>query len=380
MRFPRAAHLGGLSALAIVFTTTPGLPGQTKDQSVPPPAASNGNCQKWQAASEQWDRAARKWEQELEGELAQVQEQLAENMEKARPELERLQDMRNEIESRTAEAAARAQELYAEARSHASQLFSQEPGILVRDSDEESGWLGVEIAEVTPERARDLKLPAVRGVIVQGVEADGPGSKAGLKENDVILQYDGQTVEGTVQFRRLVRETPPGRTVSLSILRNGKSQTLSVELGSSSAFFEKEMEGRMGDFGPHVIAPNFDFHFGPMEHMGLMAPRLGISAEDLSGQLGAYFGVPNGTGVLVREVQPRTPAEKAGLKAGDVILSVDGKTIRTVEDLREQLREKRDQESVNLGVLRKGAQMTLPVGIERPKPVERMHMIHRAQL
>jgi len=107
---------------------------------------------------------------------------------------------------------------------------------------------------------------------------------------------------------------------------------------------------------------------------------LGINAEDVTGQLGSYFGAPDGTGVLVREVRPGMAAEKAGLKAGDVIIKVDGKPVRTLADLRAQLRDKGEQKSVSLGILRKGAEMSVAVMMEKPQPVESTQVVHRAQL
>ena len=94
------------------------------------------------------------------------------------------------------------------------------------------GWLGVTIAEVTADKAKELKLPAARGVILSSLEADGPAAKAGLKANDVITEFNGQRVEGTLQFRRLIRETPGGRTVQLTFWRDGRAQSVSVELGA----------------------------------------------------------------------------------------------------------------------------------------------------
>ncbi|MGC2294446.1 MAG: PDZ domain-containing protein, partial [Candidatus Acidiferrales bacterium] len=204
---------------------------------------------------------------------------------------------------------------------------------------------------------------------------------AGLKENDVITQYDGQNVEGTVQFRRLVRETPAGRTVTLGISRNGSTQNVSVDLGDRSAFFEKKMKGKMRDLDNAFAfsMPNPDFSFA-MPVMEGRSPLLGIGAEDLSGQLGTYFGAPDGSGILVREVRPGMAAEKAGIKAGDVIIKIDGKPVRTLADLRTQLRDKGDQKSVSLGILRKGAEMSVAVTMEKPQPVESTHVIHRAQL
>lgn len=299
-----------------------------------------------------------------------------------------LQAKQDELESRAEALGARAEEFAQQAEGLAQQaeektqrVFSGEPPVFV--ATDEAGWLGVEINEVTPEKAKDLKLATVRGVVVDDVEPDSPAAKAGIKEQDVITQYDGQPVEGTVQFRRLVRETPPGRTITLAISRGGSTQNISVELGDRSAYFVKKMKGKMRDFGQaySFSMPNFNVELPDMpDVMDARTPILGINAEDLTGQLGSYFGAPNDAGVLVREVRAGTPAEKAGLKAGDVIVKVEGKQVRTLADLRSQLREKSDQASVSMGVLRKGSELTVTVPIEKPRPMEHMHAVHRAQL
>ena len=100
-------------------------------------------------------------------------------------------------------------------------------------------------------------------------------------------------------------------------------------------------------------------------------PRLGIDVEDLSGQLGTFFGAPDGEGILVREVNPGTPAEKAGVKAGDVITSVNGERVRSTGDLREKLVGKREakDKAVKLGVWRNKSELTLTV--ELPAPASR---------
>ena len=216
-------------------------------------------------------------------------------------------------------------------------------------------------------------------------DRDSPAAKAGLKEHDVITRYDGQAVEGTVQFRRLVRETPAGRNIPLGISRNGAAQNISVELGDRSALLEKKMRGKMRDFDAAyaVATPNFDFRLDGPEVFGAMdgrTPLLGISAEDLSGQLGAYFGAPEGGGILVREVRAGSAADKAGLKAGDVIIKLDSKPVSSLGELRQQLRDKTDEKSVSLGILRKGSEMNVAITIEKPQPMESTHMMRRAQL
>ena len=323
---------------------------------------------------------------ELRDNLANLNERVRQEVEMSSPELQRLQNLSAQLRSNQAqfdgsadELATRAAEL-AELAQEKSAEF-QAPGMFVTTDEDGGGWLGVEIGEVTAEKAKDLKLTAPRGVVVMDVEPDGPAAKAGLKESDVITQYDGQVVEGTVQFRRLVRETPEGRTVVLGISRNGSPQNISVELGERSAFFEKKMKGKMRDFDNALAfsMPSQDFALA-FPSSDSRTPQLGINAEDLSGQLGTYFGAPDGTGVLIREVRSGAAAEKAGLKAGDVIVKVDGKPVHTLADLRGQLREKGDQKSVALVILRKGAELNVTVAIEKPQPSETSHVVRRAQL
>ncbi len=399
------SNLAGWGLLLLAFALTPNaLPGQTQNQAAKPapstpsavgssmPSASDTECANSDLSVEQMEDAVRSIDsrvsRELERNLADLSERVQKEVEMNSPELQRLQSLSAQLRSNqgqfdasASELADRAAELAQMAQEKTQEVLGQDPDVLVMSSDDGSGWLGVEIGEVTAEKAKDLKLSAVRGVVVMDVEPSSPAAKAGLKDNDVIMQYDGQTVEGTVQFRRLVRETPAGRTVTLETSRNGVTQNISVDLGDRSAFFEKKMKGKMRDFDNALAfsMPNPDFSFS-MPVMEGRSPLLGIGAEDLSGQLGNYFGVPDGTGILVREVRPGMAAEKAGLKAGDVIIKVDGKPVHTLADLRTQLRDKTDQKSVNLGILRKGAEMKVTVTIEKPQPVESTHVVHRAQL
>ena len=315
-------------------------------------------------------------QREMEGRIRNLEERLgqevsameSEKMSRLSGEMaSALASRQAELDSRQQEAVAQAQELLQEAPQNPAQVWSLE-------ADDDSSWLGIEISEVSVEKAKDLKLPAARGVLVAEVEADSPAAKAGLKSGDVITEFDQQMVEGVVQFRRLIRETPPGHQVPVSVWRDGASQSLTVEMGSRSHAFAMRAPRVFGTM------PNLDLNFElPNYYFGL-TPMLGISAEDLSGQLGAYFGAPNDQGILVREVRSGTPAEKAGVKAGDVILRVDDDQVRTLDQLRERLQEKHEQKTVKLGILRKGSSITLTVEIEQPKPREHQHIARRAVL
>ena len=240
--------------------------------------------------------------------------------------------------------------------------------------DDGSSWLGVETHEVTADKAKELKLSAERGVVVGKIVPDSPAAKAGLKENDVVTEINGQRIEGAAQFRRMIHEIPSGRTVQLTVWRDGRSQTISATLGKSE---ERRHAMKMVTPAPGAFAfrmPEMP-EIPSMEWNGttLMGgqPRLGIDAEDLSGQLGTFFGAPDGEGILVRDVNSGSAAEKAGVKAGDVITSLNGERIRTVGELREKLSAKRDDKdrTVKLGVLRNRSEVSLTV--ELPAPTAR---------
>jgi serine protease Do len=254
-------------------------------------------------------------------------------------------------------------------------------------SDDGPSWLGVETNEVTADKAKELKLSAERGVVLGKVVPDSPAAKAGLKENDVVTDINGQHVEGAAQFRRMIHEIPAGRSIQLTVWRDGRAQTIRATLGKSE---ERHRATRP------MIAPTpgtFAFRMPEMPDIPSMEwngnmlfgggqPRLGIDAEDLNGQLGAFFGAPDGEGILVRDVNSSSPAEKAGVKAGDVITSLNGERIRTVGELREKLSAKRDDKdrNVKLGVLRNKSEISLTVELPAPPARTKHLMSHRTSI
>jgi membrane-associated protease RseP (regulator of RpoE activity) len=199
-------------------------------------------------------------------------------------------------------------------------------------------WLGVQLDDVDAQKMKTLKLASEAGAVVTSVEANSPAAKAGVEKDDVILSFGGERVRSIAQLRRLVRETPPERTVSVEMSRGGRTRTLNIKMEARQGFPAGESLG-MGrgpeNFNIHVPAisvPEMNFNFD------WDAPRLGVEAEPLTSQLGSYFGVKDGKGVLVREVVAGSAAEKSGLKAGDCIVRVDEKEIATVHDLHDAVR------------------------------------------
>ena len=252
--------------------------------------------------------------------------------------------------------------------------------VTIFEGDEGPSWLGVEAHEVTAEKAKEFKLPAERGVVVSGVTKDSPAAKAGLKENDVITEVNGQRVEGSAQFRRMIHEIPAGRAAQLTVWRDGRSQTLSATLGKAEERHSTWMGATPGNFAfrmPEVMEmpdmPSIDMG-GEMAMLPGGRPRLGIDAEDIGGQLGSFFGAPDGEGILVRSVNSGSAAEKAGLKAGDVITSFNGERVRSLGDLRQKLAAQNDAKTAKVGVLRNKSEVTLSLELpaRSPKNVHRL--------
>lgn len=240
-------------------------------------------------------------------------------------------------------------------------------------------YLGIGVAEIDAERAKALKLSEERGVEITRVEPDSPAEKAGLKVGDVVLEYNGQRVEGTQQFVRMVRETPPGRRVTLLISRDGATQTVTATLGRRrepdwplGPEFRANMERLRSEL--ERMRRNLRAE-APRVYVSWRSTLLGVEAESLTDQLAEFFGVKEG--VLVRSVLKDTPAEKAGLKAGDVITKVDGEAVRTPEQVAQRLRSSRSKGTVPLTIVRNHKEMTVNVTLpaeaarprgERPRP------------
>jgi serine protease Do len=216
-----------------------------------------------------------------------------------------------------------------------------------------SSYLGIGVADITAERAKALNLKEVRGAEVTNVAVEGPASKAGIKQGDVLLEYDGAAVEGMEQLTRLVRETPVGRQVEISVWRNGAAQTLTVTI-----------EGRKGTVIPYPGTPPFFPSPGieiPRFDISWRNPVLGIEGESLDSQeqLAEFFGVRNG--LLVKVVVENSAAGKAGIKAGDVVVKLGDSPVSTLEEVTRALRALGSVKTFTVTVVRNRKEITLTV-------------------
>jgi serine protease Do len=224
-----------------------------------------------------------------------------------------------------------------------------------------ASYLGVGVVEVDSDRAKALHLKEERGVEVKNVDEDSPAAKAGVKEGDVILDYNGQRVEGLAQFVRMVVETPVGRKASLGIFRNGANQTLTATIAARTGQnYSFSLPAPMTPMPPMPPMPEFTMPDVPSGVMGWQNSTLGYVGEPVDGQLAEYFGVKDG--VLVRSVAKNSPSEKAGLKAGDVIVKVDGSNVKSPREITTIVRRaSRDKKTLKIDIVRNKHDMTVEI-------------------
>lgn len=214
------------------------------------------------------------------------------------------------------------------------------------------GYLGIDFRDVDSERAAALKLKEPTGAEIITVDHDAPAGTAGLRLHDVILQMNGQPIQGTEQLRRMLRETPAGRSVTLLISRDGQQQSVTTQLADRA-----ELE--QNAWSQHAILPDPDgdqqsyaltapashgFASGFFGALTFGGPSIGVQLDVLGSQLADYFGVKDGQGLLVKHVAANSPASSAGLKAGDVVTKVNGQVMASVNDWAKAIRNNRGKQ------------------------------------
>jgi serine protease Do len=260
------------------------------------------------------------------------------------------------------------------------QLCSQEPfSEAFGYSSEDFGggsYLGVDTRDVTSDRLADLKLKEEHGVEVTLVDQDAPAGKAGIKEHDVILSINGNQVESVEQLRRMIREIPPGRLVTLGLSRGGQSMTLKAQLADRKKTFGMP-SGKSFNFTmpaipaipalpamPSVNATPFVPEMDMPVSIVVMhsSARSGLMVENLTPQLGDFFGAKNGKGVLVRSVEKGSRAEQAGFRAGDVIVKVNGESISDSGDFTHAMHGRKSS-AVTVSIIREKKEQNLTLTV-----------------
>ena len=231
----------------------------------------------------------------------------------------------------------------------------------------QASYLGIGVQDIDSERAKTLKLRDERGAEVTSVKEDSPAAKAGIQDGDVILEFNGHPVEGKDQLARLVRETPVGRQVKILIWRNGGAQSVTATMEAGRGIV---ISGDSPWTVPEMRFPEMPAIEIPRFQVLTQSPMLGIVGESLASQeqLAEFFGVTEG--VLVKSVNRSSPAEKAGLKAGDVITKVEDSKVNSTSEITGALRALRSKKvsTVTVTVVRNKKETPITVIIDWAAP------------
>jgi serine protease Do len=243
--------------------------------------------------------------------------------------------------------------------------------------DSDGGYLGVQTAEVTKENFAKYGLREVRGVAIEKIIEGSPAEKAGLQNGDVIVKLNGEEVTSTRKLTRLLGEVSPDHQVKVTVVRGGEEREVVATAGKRP--MPKFEDGNFTWNAPDFPQGGFPLprpeRLPRIETLPPGAPepmlfgfgsgrRMGISVSPLTKQLSDHFGVANG--VLINEVRPDSPAAKSGLKAGDIIVEIDGKEVKTDRDVIHAVTEKKEGD-VTLTIVRDRNRQTIRVTPEDVK-------------
>ncbi len=248
--------------------------------------------------------------------------------------------------------------------------------------DGAGSYLGVQTEEVTKQNFAKYGLRDVRGVAIEKVMDDSPAQAAGLQTGDVIVRFNGEEVTSVRKLTRLIGEVAPDHQAKVTVLRGGDEREITTTLAKRpTPKFEN------GAFSLGVPGGLGKIEFPPMPEMVPMPPmprvegvpgvqgdyfvwrggsgrRIGIGITPLTKQLSEHFGVP--AGVMINNVRENSPAAKAGLRAGDIIVEVDGKEVKGEGDVLRAIAEKKEGD-VSLTTVRDRNRQTIRVTPEEMK-------------
>ena len=239
-----------------------------------------------------------------------------------------------------------------------------------RAFDARGSRIGVTVQDVEDTDSKQAKT----GVVVETVDAGGPAEKAGIKAGDTIAEFDGERIRSVRQFSRVVQETPSGRSVAVALSRGGQKVNVNVTTERWSS--DDDFAVRLLETMPRPVPPTPPAAPAPPARVMPALPfegmrfytgrRLGVTLESLDDQLAQYFGVKDG--VLVKSVADESAAQKAGVKAGDVITVVNGRHIYEVSDVNRAIERMETTDEFTIEVMRDKKPMTLKGKIESARP------------
>ncbi len=206
-------------------------------------------------------------------------------------------------------------------------------------------WIGVYTQSIDKDLQEAFDLDTGQGLVIVDVADNSPAEDAGLKRKDIIVELNGQKVEDADDLLDMVEDLDVGDKAEMKILRKGKEQTVDLTIGQKPKF--EWFGSRSGSHTPRVITRDYHLYSDSEGYIG-------VGIQNLTEQLGDYFGVKDGAGVLITEVFEDSPAAKAGLKAGDLVVAVDGEDIAQADELQEIIADKKEGDQVSVEYLRHG--------------------------
>jgi len=237
-------------------------------------------------------------------------------------------------------------------------LFSavSEKQVVIKEGEKNQPWLGVMVQDLSKKMLGNLNIES--GIKISRVYKESPAEMAGLQDEDIILSFAGQGIHSTEELIKLVRGQKVGDQVEVEYLREGKRNQVQVKLGPGQ---EKRIKVR----SPRMTRT--------LNFMSADKTWLGVQTMELTEQLRGYFGAAEGLGILIKEVVKDSPAEKAGLKAGDVIIKVADKKVRDLRDVRRAINYFDPGDEIEVKVLREKKEKTFKVKLEERKLKDKMY-------
>lgn len=222
-------------------------------------------------------------------------------------------------------------------------------GLLSAEKEtKKKGYLGVSVQELNRHLKKELK--ADFGVVIISIEEDSPADNDGLMEDDVIQQINDVKISRSSTLTRIIRKMAPGEKAKIVVIRDGKEKTITVTIGRQKS--SRSYAFSLGD-GKNL----FNWYSG-------RGAYLGIQLHELNKDLASYFGVKEDEGALILGVEEDSPAEKAGLKSGDVITKIDDEKISDPEDVQEIISELEEDDEIKLEIMRQSRKQTINVTLE----------------
>ncbi|NIR52307.1 PDZ domain-containing protein [candidate division KSB1 bacterium] len=230
----------------------------------------------------------------------------------------------------------------------------QEPRSRSWDYDDEDGWIGVYVQDLDDEMRNYLDIDERYGVLLGDVVEDSPADDAGLREEDVIIRFDGRRIRDTRDLTRAVRRKRPGDKVEVEIIRDGERRELDIRIGERPRRAYTRLRPPKSPKPPSVHG--YGWH---------SRPWLGVRLANLNEDLAEYFDAREREGVLILSVEENSPAEETGLKAGDVILEIDNRRVRDSEDVIDFISRYKAGDEVAILVKRKGREQSFKARLQR---------------